>query len=287
MWRYSIASDSNIRELKDLWRKCFTDDELYLERFFSDAFPLTKTFILSDSDRITSSLSVFYIEYKSKDHSLVPGGYLYGVCTDPQYRGNNLSSLLLDYAKKSLIGEKLHFLITKPATLSLFELYKKQGFSHTLYLNSITCSISDISPSPVQTKALSIEKLNTLREVHYTRENISFIRWSNRTLEYIIKDIIYRGGSLFRIDDEYCICYPEYDNKNRITIIEHSFKDPDREKLFAHIKSIYPSSTSLNLLLPAISDQGRIESFLAQSLSESDYANLLVKENCYFNFPME
>lgn len=286
---FSVANNADITGLKKLWSECFTDDLLYLDRFFINAFPLTKTYIVTDgeSSEIVASLSVFHIEYLSTNNSPIPGGYLYGVCTSPLHRGKNLSSLLLDYAKKDLQDDGLYFLITRPASRSLFELYKKQGFASSLYLQSITFPISDLSPSPIFTERLSSEELNILRESHLSLKNTPFIRWDNDSLKYIIADIIYRDGSVFKYRDYYCVCYPEYDSPETITIIETSFPETLHEILFLHIKSIYPEATSLNLIRPSSSREGVLESFLALSITEDDFANTLEIENCYFNFPME
>ena len=288
MVKFSIATPNDIDSLIKLWSLCFSDDPEYLNRLSKHIFERSKTYIATDENRVISSLSVFYTSYFSVSGNTIPGGYLYGVCTHPQYRGQHLSSSLLHYAKTDLVADGLEFLITRPAEESLFGLYEKIGFNSALYLSKTIVEIGESfgSIKSESSQVLLASDFYSMRENYLKKNLVPHIIWSAEMLEYITSDIISNNGFALKIGEKYCIGYPE-EEKDHIITLEHTFNEQISD-LFPYLKSIYPQIKSLTSFRPSnTSDISKEKMYLAISLTQNHIAKRLAKESCYFNFPME
>ena len=125
---FRLSNDDDVQELRTLWKKCFDADKAFLDLFFGKGYGLTRTYVMETEAGIVSALSIFPVKYAG--HS---GGYVYGVCTHPEHRGHRHAVSLLRHAEEQLLDKDLDFMILRPASHSLFEYYRQQGYDTTLY----------------------------------------------------------------------------------------------------------------------------------------------------------
>ena len=125
---FRLSNDDDVPELRTLWKKCFDADRAFLDLFFGKGYGLTRTYVMETEAGIVSALSIFPVKYAGHR-----GGYVYGVCSHPEHRGHRHAVSLLRHAEEQLLDKDLDFMILRPASHSLFEYYRQQGYDTTLY----------------------------------------------------------------------------------------------------------------------------------------------------------
>ena len=122
--RYGIirlAAEEDLRSVKELWRECFTTDSAYLDLVFGKLYPLAVLFVFEGADGILSSAFLIPVRYKNENENESIGGYyLYGVCTQKTARGKGLAKSVIEYATDYAEKAGGGFVLTRPATGTLF-----------------------------------------------------------------------------------------------------------------------------------------------------------------------
>ncbi|MEG0891046.1 MAG: GNAT family N-acetyltransferase [Bacteroidales bacterium] len=122
---------TDIPQIKALWKECFIADSNYISMVFDYLFtaPSTEVYIYKENGLVLSSLFTIQITFKTEDGIFLKGKYLYGVATTATARGRKLSIQLVEHI--SLLFKNIGdaFIIAHPASESLFNFYKMQGFT--------------------------------------------------------------------------------------------------------------------------------------------------------------
>ena len=242
--RIHIATAEDTHSISKIWSECFTDDTNYINNFLDNCLPHSKTMLLTPENEANSvaSLSVLpcYTQYNGKNYQ---GGYVYAVGTLPEHRGKSYSKYLTEEAFRYARNEKLSFLVVKPATESLYELYSKLSFDITLYerVTKIRTngSYNFTSDGLIMSRGMptvrsftffwDIDRIYNLRERYLSKESILY---SKEILSYAITEISYRKGSfesfyyLNQKDDPvFYVCYPSENNDSLVYVIDHNIDE--------------------------------------------------------------
>ncbi|MGL5786301.1 MAG: GNAT family N-acetyltransferase [Bacteroidales bacterium] len=119
----------NIRQqASGLWKDCFGDDDAFISRYLDYAISNSYFYYSERNKLLVSFLSLIPVSLESGNNRL-NGYYLYGVATAPEFRGQGEGKKLF---AEVLSGLKYDFVITIPASESLFRYYKNQGFDYML-----------------------------------------------------------------------------------------------------------------------------------------------------------
>lgn len=114
-------------DLKTLWETVFGDTRQVTDAFFENAFFPDGCFYESVDGKAVSALYLLPVTLGDEK-----GFYLYAAATLPEHRGRGLMGRLikeaLAYAKA-----KADFVYLCPAEFSLYDYYRRFGFSKTLY----------------------------------------------------------------------------------------------------------------------------------------------------------
>ncbi|AGY54937.1 hypothetical protein BRDCF_p2310 [Bacteroidales bacterium CF] len=250
------ATSSDISGLFEIWTTCFTDDYPYIENYFKYCFPYTKTLVAAtDSGEIASSITLIPTTALVGE-KIIKGYYLYAVGTKPEHRGFSLSSSLIDLAKQFCRKENLSFIITKPATDSLYDLYLRYGFTRTLYeeqlIERLDSPNKQSNGAPLHTTPLPIYYFEESRKV----SSNTFL-WSREILNYILKETTLKEGfciDTYRKKDSsqigYLISCPEPGNKETILILETNIKERNYSHIYRLIKNLYPQAAEVKITRP-------------------------------------
>lgn len=122
---------NDVRSIAELWETCFTDNKDIISNYLNNCFHNSETYGYIINGKIVSCITLIPCYYYI-DNQIVYGKYLFGVCTDPNYRGKNLSKQIFDYYLTTF-SEKDDYIFTHPAEESLYRIYKKWGFDTELY----------------------------------------------------------------------------------------------------------------------------------------------------------
>lgn len=245
---FRLSKGDDVPELRTLWRKCFDADRTFLDLFFEKGYGLTRTYVMETETGIVSALSIFLVKYAG--HS---GGYVYGVCTHPEHRGHRHAVSLLRHAEEQLLDKDLDFMILRPASHSLFEYYRQQGYDTTLY-RSVKRVTLPLIPPEIVLEPLSVHTMLAVR-ANQCSDGLLF-EWSPEMCEYLLSYIEYCKGKACRInyDEGYVICYPDSEDNGAIVCEEYgeNFDRGHGHSLIPYwIKGIYPNSSTAIISTPA------------------------------------
>ncbi|MCK9627886.1 MAG: GNAT family N-acetyltransferase [Bacteroidales bacterium] len=287
------ANSNDINGLFEVWKTCFTDDISYIDNYFKFCFPYTRTLVAdTGSGEIASSITLIPATAPINNEA-IKGYYLYAVGTKPEHRGIALSSSLIDLAKRICRNENLSFLITKPASESLYGLYKRYGFFKTLYEEHISEPLL-FQKSASYSDNLQTSPLTLFNFEKFRNNSDNKFLWSREVLNYILLETSERNGFCILVEGKdnpskvnYLISYPISEDIETIRILETDMKEYNHSILHRLISHIYPHATTIETIRPN-SSRAHInnlkKSGLFLPLEQEASANL---ENFSIMLPME
>jgi ribosomal protein S18 acetylase RimI-like enzyme len=227
-----VVREASIRDwesIAKIWRACFTDDEDYIYKYLNHCLPYTNTWVLGEENGDIYSCASVIPSFIILGGKKIYGGYLYGVGTLPDHRGKSYSRIItekiVDYHKT----KGYSYLLVKPATIGLFDLYKRLGFDKELLKTSYTQNFENIDKGSINwryqkifgsIKLLSPENLVKFRE---EQQYASYFMWPLAILRYALSEALDRSGQAFyfeKISIEghtkriYVIGYPDESDKS-------------------------------------------------------------------------
>ena len=198
-----LAQENDIPQITTLWEECFTTDKEYLYLVFTSLFYKSEVYTLLEGKVAVSSLFLIPIDYTNSHldgkEVILHGKYLYGVCTAKKHQNKGYSKLLLksvieriNRVNNKIIHNKnttykyhnsknvIDFIITRPASPSLFNFYRNQGFCIDVPRGTI--NINDILEASIDNS--SVEIANKIYNRIISNHSNRFI-WSKELLEYM------------------------------------------------------------------------------------------------------
>ncbi len=263
------ATFEDIPRLYRLWEEAFDAKTDFLNLFFSKGIFLSQTYVYKLEGQIISALSIFKVNYAGHK-----GAYIYGVCTDINYRKQSYAANLLKKVEAILTDKGYEFFIIRPATKVLADYYGKAGYINATHI------IREKLPLPsmanfIPVKEISAEKLYTLRKERFGER---LIEWDGRSLSYII-DFVKNslGEAILFNDNSYLIGYPE---GNQYIVLETT--DTKKTLSLHYIKNTHPELNSAVITeLPSPTSKS-VESFILYKSQTIPFS-----KDMYFNFTME
>lgn len=129
MYSIRLADSSQFPQLTLLWQECFGDSEEYIRNFLEsrkDYFPI----VWAEKGEILSMLFLLEMEFREKK-----GFYIYALCTKAKHRGKGIAGKLVEFSKSFAKDKGAVFLALIPGEATLFEYYKKMGFTGNIAQN--------------------------------------------------------------------------------------------------------------------------------------------------------
>ncbi len=195
--KYSLAKKTDLPILTKLWEKCFGDDPKEISGFWSATFDQIQVYTAREGSILTAMTCVIptqFVDEEGESHSC---GYIYAVCTDPQYRGRGICKGLMEYIHKNC-GFAYTALV--PAEESLFSFYEKMGYKICFYNKEYTVA----AQKGGKIRPATSEVYRSIRELQLYDNFLSYD-------EYLLPC----AGQLYRIETEdglYCgCCYKKND----------------------------------------------------------------------------
>lgn len=123
-----------ITELRSLWKKAFGDTEAFMDAFFKIAYHKSRCRYIRRDGKVVCALYWFDVDCRCRKMA-----YLYGVATDPQYRGQGLASYLIEKTCKELAEKNYSGVILVPGNEKLRAFYKRLEFFSCTTVDRFTC----------------------------------------------------------------------------------------------------------------------------------------------------
>lgn len=216
-----FADDTMLSQLKNIWQKCFGDDEKYIDMYFGGRFKKGRCLVYIENDVPCAMLVIYDAKIKISGEYM-PVSYIYGVATHPEYQGRGISTKLLEYARE-LISAEGGFSVLAPATNELIEFYKKRGYYKSFFVKQAEWDVSE-SNIKAEISDVSAEEYKKLRDIRFDREE--YICWSVDVIEYALHENHFCGGKVCRISidsAEYAVMY--YVNGGVLYVQETTLSD--------------------------------------------------------------
>lgn len=306
-------------DIINIWRKCFSQDEIYLTNFTNLCLPHATTFGMMESSTgsIVSCATIIPSSFLSERE--VVGAYLYGVATLEEHRGNSLSKIIIEHILKNY--NQFDYILVKPATDSLFKLYRNQGFPFTLSRNDCAFSLKNdiiqkLKNSPYYRKCSALSdtidypKVLLLINRKYSILNDIFIEYTNNLniphypisiFKYSILDSLYNGYLLdiTYIDGKLSYFLGKF-NKNTIHIADTNYNFYEKNSLNTLLSRVsFLNSSTIYIITKEINSETRnndlfdieknittVEDGLIR-IEASDISLASKLKSTYINLPME
>ncbi len=127
LFDFRAVSAENYPQLISLFKTVFNDSDESVNNFFRNTVTPENTLAVFNGEEVVSELFLVdsVITVAGTEY---PAFYVYGVCTNPDYRGQGLMTMLLNEAE--ILAEKrgVKYLFLVPEGEKLFNMYGKLGY---------------------------------------------------------------------------------------------------------------------------------------------------------------
>ena len=140
------ATPADAPRMQDLWRRCFGDEQAYLDLCFDQGDAVSHGMLLEAEGAVQSMLLVFSQEMTLPEGDSVPMWYVYAFCTHPdgQSRGYGRTLLAWTEAEGRKAGAKAVVMV--PGEPSLFRFYESLGYETACFTWETRISRESITP---------------------------------------------------------------------------------------------------------------------------------------------
>lgn len=219
--------DEICRQMKNLWKKTFGDNDDYIDLIFSNYFK--REFIefrVEDGQIIAAMLAIPYEFLVSG--KIVHGLYLCGLATCPEYRGQGIMSGLINAIHERFQNSNFYFSFLIPAGQSLIHYYENNGYLPLILRSKIMIQIRDNNEKKLLNKSINkdikkddiiLKNLETKNDLEVERicdfimsceasnKNNFEILHTRKNIEIIIKENELSGGDILYIFDEWNVIH--------------------------------------------------------------------------------
>lgn len=205
-----LAQPSDRPGMTALWQEAFGDSIEYIDLFFDNRMEWENTLLFKKNQMVVGQLFILPCQLSASGKSY-SCGYIYGVATLKAYRGQGISTQLLEHAHKLLLERGYDVSVLVPAERSLFDFYSKRDYSPQGYLHvdivgadSLEGTEPKLILSPV-----SAASILQLREEYFGQ---GYLKWDLKAIQYILQENHFLGGQFygFSMDEQqgFVACVP-------------------------------------------------------------------------------
>lgn len=200
-----------IEKLKLLWQTAFSDDAAYIDFFFRHISAVDMALCAFDGETLAGMLFLLPAVLWLNDSGF-EARYVYGVATDPQYRGQGVMTRLESAACDLCKKQGVRAMVLIPAEKFLFGMYQKLGYRTRLYACE-TALPRVLSP---QAKISSCSKEWFIaRRRALLQKKASYVDLYPKLWEYRFDELTFSGAAFRRAETEgtegYLVCCRQED----------------------------------------------------------------------------
>ena len=143
-----LAVPGDIPLLKALWKRCFGDDDEYIDLFFTQRFS-PDTVMVYDEGSIRAMLSMLPLTLRTSSKGEFPAVYIYAVATHPDFQHKGICGRLLTHTHNFLRSRGVALSVLVPSSAELFSYYRRYAFDKQLDICEQRYSVETRSATPV------------------------------------------------------------------------------------------------------------------------------------------
>ena len=88
-------------QVKELWRRCFHDDEAFIELYFQRRYSQQVSMTLEEDEKVVAALQMLPYPMTLWNH-IVETAYISGACTHPDFRNRGWMGRLLTHSFRQM-----------------------------------------------------------------------------------------------------------------------------------------------------------------------------------------
>ncbi|WP_088189125.1 GNAT family N-acetyltransferase [Desulfosporosinus sp. FKA] len=206
MHEMRLAEIGEEKQQKEIWKLCFGDPERYINFFFAHRYKADETAVLLNDRQILAMLTMMPVKTVISEHCSYSTAMLYAIATVPEYQNQGLASKLIDYSCQYLKPSKAEVFVLVPASLKLFDFYRKLGFRNGFYIKETQLNYSSVAALPVyqqgECRIYPITPEDYNRRRNHQLQGSSYISYSDEDIVYQKKLSQLSGADIYAIDIE-------------------------------------------------------------------------------------
>ncbi len=205
----TFATAEMVNDLKAIWKECFHDEDSYICFYFENRFEPGNTLVWSE-DGVPQAMLTLLPAAVSMADGVKPVRYVYAVATKEAMRGRGIAAALLEHAAAYLKKQDTG-LILVPASRTLFDYYKKQGYETTIEVRTKEWTIEEVTQAAAALEGemkLSEPQLlykqdakcyKEIRDIAFGKTE-GYVIWSEEAIAYAISENEFCGGFTYLIE---------------------------------------------------------------------------------------
>lgn len=176
--------DADLPQLVALWQEAFGDSELEARYYFRHRHKHEYMLLAEDCGQISCMMSMLPLELRTPDKQL-KARYVFAVATKVDFRGQGLSTKLLEEAHRRMAQEGIEASLLVPASPSLFEYYGKRGYRHMFKIDEINLKPGELGQPAASSRieACSADEYLKARD-EFFRGSRLYARWDREALQF-------------------------------------------------------------------------------------------------------
>ncbi|HVJ49655.1 GNAT family N-acetyltransferase [Desulfitobacterium sp.] len=200
-----LAQKDEIVRQKEIWKRCFGDDDCYIDFYYANKYKENETVVLLEDGEIAAMLTMIPTRIVTSDQRSFAAAMFYAIATHPKYQNKGLAKQLMDFCHAYLGATQKDFSLLVPAGKSLFDFYRKQGYQEGFYLREVLLTrerIDDLATSecPPIISSLTPTEYNQRRDNQLKRG--LHIAYADEEIAYQKKLSQLSGADIYALDNQ-------------------------------------------------------------------------------------
>ncbi len=140
-----MARKEDLECLKQIWKRCFGDEDRYIDFYFDNRIWTEEMAVLLVDDTIVSMLAMIPADFITAEGETDKTAMIYAVATHPDFRKRGLAEKLMEYSNRYLITKEIPSTMLVPAGEELFDFYRKRGYKETFFIRQIKLTRDEVA----------------------------------------------------------------------------------------------------------------------------------------------
>ena len=193
------ATPADAPRMQELWRRCFGDEQAYLDLCFDQGGAVSHGMLLEAEGVVQSMLLAFSQEMTLPEGDSVPMWYVYAFCTHPDGQSRGYGRTLLAWTEEEGRKAGAKAVVMVPGEPSLFRFYESLGYETACFTWETEISRETKTPPRQRAERCDVETYQVLRERFLQGTSHVSCPLESLTWQKVLCDA--SGGGLYRIGD--------------------------------------------------------------------------------------
>lgn len=212
------------RQLEEIWRSCFPEDDVNTVRSFFAAFPPSEHAVAYWEEGRPISMAFLLPAVWHVQREALPAQYLYAAATLPAFRRRGIFTDLLRYAHRHAEKNGRAATLLRPGEPSLFSYYARLGYCTYFGVSTLTLSLESTAKPLLPVRRITAAMYAEVRTRYLSARHASWIEWPASVMSYAVSAV--GEGGVYCVGDAAALCEPTPDG---LTVWE-LFCPPERRQ---------------------------------------------------------